>query len=177
MWQPLNSSTSPSTSLSTRPRCMTSASRVTASQGTHRWKTMIRGFLKTWGKFGTLSGLRAPLGWVELPGEKKLEFYPRLKPSESTNNPPLKIFPHNQMFFFKGSLASVHCALGPCQEEGAPNMEGKVLLQMCISNWFLFPQAKLKQQEEVPSLQEGIVRKVFKSALISYLSHHLWDQC
>ena len=134
-------------------------------------------FLKTWGKFGTLSGLRAPLGWVELPGEKKLEFYPRLKPSESTNNPPLKIFPHNQMFFFKGSLASVHCALGPCQEEGAPNMEGKVLLQMCISNWFLFPQAKLKQQEEVPSLQEGIVRKVFKSALISYLSHHLWDQC
>ena len=114
-------------------------------------ETMIRGFLKTWGKFGTLSGLRAPLGWVELPGEKKLEFYPRLKPSESTNNPPLKICPHNQMFFFKGSLASVHCALGPCQEEGAPNMEGKVLLQMCTSNWFLFPQAKLKQQEEVGS--------------------------
>ena len=38
MWQPLNSSTSPSTSLSTRPRCMTSASRVTASRGTLRWK-------------------------------------------------------------------------------------------------------------------------------------------
>ena len=174
MWQPLNSSTSPSTSLSTRPRCMTSASRVTASRGTHRWKTMIFEDLgKIWNPFRPTSStwLGGTSRW-----KKNLNSIPDSNLLNLLIILPWKYVPTIKCYFFKGSLASVHCALGPCQEEGAPNMEGKVLLQMCISNWFLFPQAKLKQQEEVPSLQEGIVRKVFKLAPISYLSHHLWDQ-
>ena len=82
---------------------------------------------------------------------KKLEFSPQLKPSESTNNPPLKICPHNQMFFLQRFSRQCSLCIGALPRRRGAQHGGKGSSSNVYFQLISFPQAKLKQQEEVGS--------------------------
>ena len=153
MWQPLNSSTSPSTSLSTRPRCMTSASRVTASRGTLRWKQW---FLKTWGKFGTLSGLRAPLGWVELPGEKNLNSHPDLNLLNLLIILPWKYVPTIKCFSSKvlSPVFTVHWGLA--KKKGRPTWRERFFFKCVFLIDFFSPRQNSNNRKRFPHFKKEL---------------------
>ena len=96
-------------------------------------------FLKTWGKFGTLSGLRAPLGWVELPGEKNLNSHPDLNLLNLLIILPWKYVPTIKCFSSKvlSPVFTVHWGLA--KKKGRPTWRERFFFKCVFLIDFLSP--------------------------------------
>ena len=113
-------------------------------------------FLKTWGKFGTLSGLRAPLGWVELPGKKNLNSIPDLNLLNLLIILPWKYVPTIKCFSSKvlSPVFTVHWGLA--KKKGRPTWRERFFFKCVFLIDFFSPRQNSNNRKRFPHFKKEL---------------------